>query len=190
MPICSIKILVRLDFPSGAVRLVDGAGPYMDVNGDIWSGAGALVGLDQIEQALNGEAATLGLSLSAPIPELIDLAWQDDAAGDVVGSVVQILIQPCDEYDQPDGAPDVKFTGAIDDISFDDGGQGESYVASVSIAVTNRFTLRNLTNGAVLSDVDQKARSAILNPGAAADEIAERVPLLLDHTIVWPRFTT
>jgi len=193
MAIRSVRILCRLDFPSGTIRLWDGSGPHLDGNGDIWDGAGELIGLDQLELALNGEAVTMSLGLSAPSPQLTDLAWQADAEGDVVGAGVQILIQPCDEVDQPVGDAQVRFTGTIDDIQFDEApaaGDEGGIVSTVTVSVVNRFTLRNLVNGSVLSDVDQKARSKLINPSGTPDRICERVPLLLDKTIVWPRFTT
>jgi hypothetical protein len=64
----------------------------------------------------------------------------------------------------------------------------EGVTASISVECTNRFTLRRLTSGAVLSDADQRARAAVLNPLGTADRFCERVPLMQDKTIVWPRW--
>ena len=190
MAIKSIKVLVRLDFPNDATfRLWDGSGPYLDAAGDLWQGCRLNDGLDQIESAMNGEAATLFLSVSGVDPEGANLAFEDLQAGNVIGGRVQLLLQPLDEWDQPVGDAEVRFTGRIDNKPMDDVAQDESVISTISLEVTNRFDLRKLTSGAVLSDVDQKARAAILNPSAPPDRFAERIPGLADKTIVWPRYS-
>ncbi|MBB2973942.1 hypothetical protein [Mesorhizobium sp. RMAD-H1] len=183
----SLKILCRLDFPSATVRLWSGSGPYLDREGNIWRCCVVSDdALDSIEAGINGEAVTLPLTLSGIDKQIADVAWQETDADDVIGSVMQILIQDCDEYDQPIGNPDVAFTGTMDNVVFDDAVSGDHVLSTITAEITNRFTLRTLTNGAVLSDVDQRARSAILNPNAPADLFCERVPGLNDKTIRWP----
>lgn len=188
MAIRSIRILCQLSFPSKTVRLYDGSGPFMDGDGNVWQGLIVNDGLDVIESALNGEAYTLNLGLSGVPTDIANIAYQEAEDGDVIGSVVRLLIQDCDENDQPVGSPEVRFTGTIDNIVFDDTVQGENPVSTVLIECTNRFALRNLSSGSVLSDVDQKARSAVLNPEADPDRMCERIPLLADKTVQWPRF--
>lgn len=189
MAIKSLRILVRIDFPSQTFRMWDGAGPMLGADGEIWVGARLNEGLDQIESAMNGEAATLMLSLSGVDGDISNLAYEELEAGDVIGSKVQILIQPCDEWDQPNGDPEVKFTGFVDNMPSDDLVNGDQIVSTISLEVRNRFDLRTLTSGAVLSDVDQRARSAVLNPAAPSDRFAERIAGLADQTIAWPKFT-
>ena len=189
MAVSSIRVLVKMTFLSKTVLLWDGAGPYLDANGDIWAGAALTDGLDNIESALNGEAATLVLSLSGVDSQITELAYTDLEAGEVIDAPVQLLIQDCDEFDQPIGAPEVRFTGAIDNMVLDDSVSGDGILASVTVEIRNRFTLRTLTSGAVLSDVDQRARSAILNPGADPDLFAERISGLSDKSIRWPVFS-
>ncbi|SHE68290.1 hypothetical protein SAMN02745157_0703 [Kaistia soli DSM 19436] len=186
MTIKSIRILVRFDFPSETVRLWDGSGPYVDPDGETWRGSLTLTGLDQVELAINGEAVTFAPELAADDPELIDLAYGSMEEGDVIGSTMQLLIQPCDEYHQPVGAPEVRLTATIDNVIFREEASGDAHLASVVAECTNRFNLRNLVSGAVLSDVDQRARAAILNPSGTSDRFCERVPALADHTIAWP----
>lgn len=189
MAIKSIRVLCLMEFPSKTIRLWDGAGPYLDAAGEVWVGAVLNDGLDQIESAMNGEAATLMLSLSGVDQSISDLAYEDLEAGDVIDSKVQILIQPCDEWDQPVGSPEVKFTGYVDNMPSDDAVSGDQIISTIVLEVRNRFDLRSLTSGAVLSDVDQRARSTILNPSADPDMFAERIPGLADKSIVWPRFS-
>lgn len=189
MAIKSIRVLCLMEFPNKTVRLWDGAGPYMDPNGEIWAGSAINDGLDQIETALNGEASTLTLSLSTLDPQVAALAFQDLEEGNVIGGTVRILIQPCDQWDQPVGDAEVRFTGTIDNMPMDDVVSNDQIVSTITLEITNRFDLRSLISGSVLSDVDQKARSRVLNPGAPADRFAERVAGLSDRWIVWPRFS-
>jgi hypothetical protein len=71
-------------------------------------------------------------------------------------------------------------------MPFEEQVQGGAVVASIIAECVNRFNLRNMTSGSVLSDVDQKARAARLNPTGEPDRFCERIPLLADHTIAWP----
>lgn len=189
MAIRSLRVLCLIEFPTRTFRLWDGAGPMIGGDGEVWVGANLNEGLDQIESAMNGEAASLMLAISGVDSTLSDMAFADLEAGAVIGSKVQILIQPCDEWDQPAGEPEVKFTGYVDNMPMDDVVQGDQVSASVALEVRNRFDLRMLTNGAVLSDVDQRARSAVLNPGAPEDRFAERIPGLAEKQVRWPRFS-
>lgn len=187
MTVAALRVLIRLDFPTVPVRLWDGSGPYIDASGDIWGGAGTIANLDAIQAAINGVAVTLTLGLSGVDPVLADLAHADHVAGNVVGSTVQILTQPCDLTMQPVGDPDVEFTGTIDDIIFgdrlgDDGGP----VSDITIEITNRFTLRRLVSGAVLSQSNQIARAKVLNPTASNDVFCDRMATLVDKTLNWP----
>jgi hypothetical protein len=189
MTVASLRILCRLDFPSKTVRLWDGSGPYMDASGDVWQGMVLREGLDVVESALNGEAYTLALGVSGIPTDIANIAYQETDDGDVIGATIQLMIQDCDDLDQPVGDPQVRFTGMIDNILFDESVSGDNPVATVTIECINRFTLRNLSAGSVLSDIDQKARSAKLNPSAAPDRFGERIPLMADKTVVWPRFS-
>lgn len=191
MAIRSLRILLRFDWPDGAVtRFWDGAGPLIDPDGNLWKGAGLITGsLDAIEQAVNGDAASLSLTLSGVSPETGDAAWDYFKGGGFKGATLKILLLGCDARDQPTGAARVVFSGNIDNVTFDETVADGRPVANVTMDVTNRFTLRLATNGASLSDVDQRARSAKLNPDAPPDRFAERVPLMNNKTIVWPRFS-
>lgn len=185
----SIRILVRMDFPSQTMRFWDGAGPYMDSDGEIWRGVVLKDGLDQIESAMNGEAATLALTLDGVDPSISDLAYEDMDAGLVIGSKVQLLLQDCEEWDQPVGAAEVRFTGTIDNMPSDDVVVGDGVVSRITAEISNRFDLRTMTSGAVLSDVDQRARAKILNPSAPLDRFCERIAGLADKAIRWPVYS-
>ena len=185
----SLRVLVKFDWAtSTTTRLWDGSGPWVDGGGNVWLGAGALGNLDEVEQAINGEAASIDLTLSGVGKDESDLVWLSYTNDQIIGSTVTILIQECDETDQPVGDPETRFSGTIDDIAFKDGVMDERMVSTITVSVVNKFTVRRLKSGAVLSDADQKARSAILNPSADPDRFCERVPLLQDKTITWPHW--
>lgn len=189
MAIASIRILCEMEFPSRTIRLWDGSGPYLDADGEVWAGAVLSEGLDTVESAMNAEAAALQLKLSGVDPSTADLAYEELEEGEVIGAVVGLYIQNCDERDQPVGDPEVRFTGAIDNMMIDDIVTDHGPVSQITAEVANRFTLRTMTSGSVLSDTDQKARSAGLNPAADPDRFAERVSGMADRVIWWPRFT-
>ena len=185
----SLRILIEVTWPNAEVtRLWDGSGPVIGADGEIWRGATIGSGLDAIEQALNGEAFTLSMTLSGVRGEAADTAWMEYSDDNIVGAAVRLLIQPCDEHDMPVWEPEVKFSGMIDNVIFDDVASDTGVVTSITAEVTNRFTLRRVVSGRVLSDIDQKARSAVLNPGGNPDLFCAEVPKMQDRTIVWPRF--
>ncbi len=185
----SIRIMIQIDWPSGAVdRLWDGSGPFVDGDGHVWVGCSLPEGLDEIEQVINGEAYVLNLSLMNIGATEADLHWDNIEEGRVIGGVVRIMIQPCAANDQPVGEREVMFTGRVDNVVFEDVKVGDRTVSKITAEVANRFHLRRLKHGGVLSDTDQRARSVSINPLAAPDRFCERTPLLQDKTQNWPRF--
>jgi hypothetical protein len=190
MAMTPLRILARAMLPSGTIRFWDGSGgPFIDVNGDRYR---ACVleqdALAQIEAAINAEAFTLSLVLSGIDVDTSNKVWNDYRAGNIVGSVFQVLLQKCDFREQPIGPLKVRFTGTISNLNFVDQASADGISSKIQIDVANRFTLRSVSNGAVLSDVDQRARARILNPFAADDRMCERIPALKDRTIRWPRW--
>lgn len=190
MAVKALRVLVPVDLPSGTIRMWDGSGgPFVDTDGNIWRACVLTENaLDQIEMAINAEAFTLSLTISGIDAEASNRIWNDYEAGEIIGSRMRILIQELDDFEQPVRSAEVKFTGTIDDIIFDDAASGDHILSMITVEITNRFTLRTLTSGSVLSDVDQKARAKVINPGGALDRFCERIPLLLDKTISWPNW--
>lgn len=188
MAIKSLRILCQVDLPSGPIRMWDGSGgPFVDNAGNIYRSCVLTEdAIDTIEMAINAEAFTLALVISGIDQKTSNSIWADYQAKIIKGSRMRIMLQACDEFEQPVGAPKIAFTGRIDNLIFTDVANNEGIRSSITVEITNRFTMRTLTSGAVLSDIDQKARSAFLNPGAPPDRFCERVPLLRDKTIRWP----
>lgn len=189
-PALALRILCEIAFPSGTACLWDGSGPFIDSDGYVWRGGAVITNIEEIEYALNGEAYTLNIVLSGLKSEVAQLVWEDYEAEEVIGASFKIMTQACDEYDQPIADRETRFTGVIDNLIFHDRVDESlrQVVSDVTAEVTNRFTMRRLLNGAVLSDSDQKARQAVLNPTGTPDRFCERVPQLADKTVVWPRW--
>jgi len=117
-----------------------------------------------------------------------DAVWHDYQAGNIVGSAFRILLQKCDDSEQPTGAPLVRFTGTVSNLNFVDQAGDTGINSTIQVDIANRFTLRSVTNGAVLSDVDQRARAKVINPGLPDDRFCERIPSMKDKTIRWPNW--
>jgi hypothetical protein len=190
MALKSLRVLCQVDLPSGTLRWYDGSGgPFVDSDGHIYRSCILTEdALDQIELAINAEAFTLSLVISGIDSQTSDNIWIDYQAGTIKGSRFRLMIQKCDEYEQPIGAPTIKFTGKIDNLIFGDSASDTEIRSIITVEVTNRFSLRKQSNGGVLSDTNQKARSSFLNPLATLDKFAERVVIYLNKAIRWPRW--
>lgn len=186
----SLRILVDIFLPDTTLRIWDGSGgSFVDDDGNIYRAAQFTEdALQSIEAAINGEAFTLNLSLIGINTATGDAIWQYDEENDVVGSQVVVKIQELDDFEQISGVPEVKFTGTIDNMKVSDQASEDGSQSVVSIEVINAFTLRTLTSGVVLSDVDQKERSKRLNPSGTPDRACERVPEMRSKTVSWPNW--
>ncbi|WP_242217961.1 hypothetical protein [Shinella zoogloeoides] len=190
MTIKSLRILCDVELPDVTIRVWNGGGGvFIDSDGNEYKPAQFTEdALQQIEAAINGEAFMLGLSLVSTTGSAADYVWEYDESMPVQGSPVVVKLQILDEREQPDGEPIVVFSGEIDNIDVADDASEDGITSRVNLEVTNRFTLRNITNGGVLSDVDQRAYSKTLNPSAPDDEFCKRVPLMRDKTVSWPNW--
>lgn len=187
------KLLMRFDWPDGRItRLLNGTGPYMDPDGKLWRGAGLVDGsLDAIDKAINGDAASLPLTLSGVSAETGDAIWNFYQVGNLKGAQFRILFQFCDSNDQPTSKPPlILFWAIVDDVIFDTNTTESDEISdTVTAQLVNRFTLRRNSNGSVMSDADQRIFSKNLNPAGTPDRYAERVVLMQNKTRVFPRYS-
>ncbi len=185
----SVRILVKIVWPDADVtRLWSGNGAFITTDGEVWRGAGLIAGIAELERAVNGESPGMTATMSGVSSETSGKAWTHFKAGNLVDAELSVLLQACDDRDQPQGDPRTVFTGYFDNLIFDDEG-GKDPMSAVSAEIVNKFSLRRTPNYAVLSDADQKARSAITNPGDPPDRFADRMSLNENKTITWPRFS-
>ncbi|WWT40009.1 hypothetical protein [Nostoc phage Nsp-JY10] len=184
----SLRILCDVHLPDVTIRVWDGSGGlFLDAEGNAYRPAQFTEdALQQIEAAINGEAFTLGLSLISISGSTADYIWQYDEGTPLQGVPFVVKLQMLDEREQPDGEAIVVFSGEIDNLDVVDEATPTGVNSRINLEVTNRFTLRTLTSGGVLSDVDQRAYSKTLNPSAPDDQFCKRVPLMRDKTISWP----
>ncbi|MDX1170249.1 hypothetical protein GOL87_25305 [Sinorhizobium medicae] len=191
MALRSLRILCDVELPGeDPIRIWDGSGgTFVDGDGNLYRPAQFTEdALQSIQAAINGEAFTLALSLISITQSAADSIWEYDETTSVQGSPFTVKLQILNEEEQPEGDPIIVFTGEIDNLDVVDEASEEGIMSMVNLEVTNQFTLRTVTSGAVLSDVDQRARSEILNPSAPDDEFCKRVPLMRDQTISWPNW--
>lgn len=190
MALKALRVLCQVDLPSGTIRMWDGSGgPFMDAQGNIYRSCVLTEdALNTIEMAINAEAFTLSLVINGVDERTSNSIWTDYKAGTIKGSRFRIMIQKLGEFDQPVGDFKIMFTGKIDNLVWGDSVNGNQIRSNITIEIVNRFTMRTLTSGAVLSVIDHQARSAILNPGAPPDRYLERVPDLRDKTVRWPNW--
>lgn len=186
----SLRILCDLELPDQTLRIWDGTGGiFIDGDGNRYRPSQFTEeALQSVEAAINGEAFTLPIALINIPTSIADSIWTYDETTPIDGSPFILKLQELDALEQPVGDPEVRFTGTIDNMEVSDQASDDGAVSVVQIDVTNAFTLRVMTNGSVLSDVDQKARSAILNPSADPDRACERIPGLRDKKIKWPNW--
>lgn len=186
----SLRILAEITFPSVTMRLWDGSGGvFVDADGYFYRPVVLMDdALSSIEASINAEAFSLGLVLSGIDEQTAKATWDDFLNGTIIGSKVRIMIQRCDEFDQPVGTPKVRFTGTVADLDFIDQATDRGISSTIKVEIANRFTLRTVTNGGVLSDVDQRQRGRRKNPSLPDDRFCERVPLMRDKTTRWPHF--
>lgn len=189
----NVRILCRVSWRDEAAtvtRLWRGSGPYVDDAGDVWTGSAVLASVGNLATALNGEAATLEIKLSGVRSALADATWLAFTRDEIIDSVFQLLIQPCNTQFRPQGAPEIKFNGVVDNMVFQDQAAAAEVTSTLTMTVANRFTRRRRQSGVVLSNTDQRARAAVLNPTGNPDRICERVPTLVDKTIPWPVYSS
>jgi hypothetical protein len=191
----NIRILFDVHLPDRVLRVYSGTGRgFHDYDGNRYnpSNIGA-ESLKNIEAVVNGTSQTLSFQLTGLPLHIVDEIWQYDDTTTVIGGKFVIKTQLCDDRSQPIAMPKIVFTGKIDNLTAEDAAvesedEGDSVQSVVTVEVVNRFTLRNQTSGSVLSDVDQKERSKLLNPFAALDRFLERITMLLNKTVKWPNW--
>ena len=165
--VISSAYLVWLDFASGARFLSDMAGPFRDINGQIWEGLGQLGSVSDIER--NGTAAdTVTLSLSGVDPGLTAGALH--ASADSKGRYARVFEQFFDVATlQPVEKPICYFLGKMDITRIKADGPN---TRSIIMTLESVFVNKRRPALAFLSDSDQRK----LYPG---DRAFEQVPALV-----------
>ncbi|MCS0497858.1 hypothetical protein NVS89_22465 [Ancylobacter sp. MQZ15Z-1] len=172
-------ILVRFDFPTGAVRLWNGARALRTNDGYLWSGLRVVGDISGLGQSVNGAAAPLDLTVSG-----VDADFAAKVKGDRANwydAVVIVFWQFFDESWQPLDLP-MPFRFAqlktmTASRSWDDSNMRHVY--TVSVRAEGPFINNRRPRHGFYTDADQKARS----PG---DRFFDRVAGIEGRVINWP----
>lgn len=166
--------LVFFDFASGPRRLFEGAGQVRTPDGQVWSGAGALGSIGDIESARGGQAPMTAFTVSGVDAGLISAGMQ--ASQESKGRDVAVLCQHYDDSWQPLDRPYETFGGTMDTLKISATGLSSR---TVTLNAEGIFTARGFAPFSYFSDRDQKR----LHPG---DRGAEFVGSMASKSIQWP----
>lgn len=141
-------MFLRIAWPSAeATRLWLGFGDIgvpanaLDVGAETYSGMGAMVGVPQLQNLLNGVAERVGFTLSGVPAAIAELA--ESEADEIDGALVNVGIAQMDDDWQIDGDVLWLWTGLADVLKItltggDDGSQAYTLELSVGAGATGR----------------------------------------------------
>jgi len=182
------SLFVAFLFKSQPMRVWEGDG-VLDRGGFTWSGMGhrqdglgnPLQSIDGLEQAVNGTAPQLNLTLSGVDAQVVAAARKDAAADEIEGRPLTVWLGFF-RNDQPGLVP---LDGLIPLGSWIM--QKPSFTATgpvlrtITLPCETLFAQRSRAPFGMLTDRDQQRRF----PG---DKALEFVPKMVDRTVTWPRF--
>jgi len=181
-------LFVTFAFKSGTLRVWEGDGP-LDRGGFTWRGMGhrtdgmgnPLQSIDGLEQAINGTAPQLSLTLSGVDATVVQAARKDADADEIEGRDLTVEIGFFDAT-SPNLVPlDGLMQLGIWTM------QKPSFTATgptlrtIMLPCETLFAQRSRAPFGMLTDRDQQRRF----PG---DKALEFVPTMVDRTATWPRF--
>lgn len=105
-------VLVSLDFPTGTVRVHNGAGTY-NFGGNDYLGVGSFGSISALEETGELVDNPIQLTLSAITPEIIDAIKTDD----IYGRDVDVYLGALDDNDQLEGTPTNWISGYMEHAS-------------------------------------------------------------------------
>lgn len=128
------RFFVELDFLSAPVRLWTGLGQF-EWDGKTWTGAGDLLGFDEIEEASDGSATTVTLTVSGIPSNLTGPIYQDqwqgrsayiwfgllDSSGSIVEEPIMLRQGVMDTLNDADDGKSATFSLAIQTEALDQG---------------------------------------------------------------------
>lgn len=162
-------LLVEAEFDSSDLLMWSGIGD-LDWDGKTWTGGGSLLNIDAVEESTEVRAIGTRVSLSGIPSELISLALQEDYQG----RNLTVYLGAFDENDNIVTSPIVIFSGRMDIMTINDGGD----TATIDVTVENRLIDFERTRERRYTSEDQK----IDYPN---DTGLEFVSSIQDVEIVW-----
>jgi hypothetical protein len=183
---CNLYVL--FDFATAPIRVWTGDGP-LTREAELWHGIGRRVdqsgsplqSIEGLQQAMNGTAPLMTLTMSGVDSRVVNAAREDLAAGEIEGHRLTIWIGFM--------VADVMGDVPLDDLvvlgewtmqrpSFV--GQGR-ILRTITLPCETIFAQRSRAPFGMLTDRDQQRRY----PG---DKALEFVPSMVDRAVTWPRF--
>lgn len=169
--------LVLFDFVTTPVRVWTGNG-VLKAAGEQWSGLGGLGAIGALEQAMNGEAPEVTMSLSGLDSSILSIA-RDEFEAEAKDRLVVVYLQFFNQDDDiPLDAPYPVWSGRIQRPTFTIDASG---ARDISISIESLFALRSRPNYAMYTIADQQSRF----PG---DEGFGFVTSLRNKTVTWPDY--
>lgn len=168
-------ILAYFDFLDMPYRVWRGHGDFF-AGLQTWKGIGDFGDVGGLDQAINGTAPQVTLSLSGVTPTVAAAAKKSwtKARGRAVTIYLQFCsVDPFATLDDPCAIAILTMQGIELQAS------GPS-TRTVIVHCENKFSARGVPVHGWLSDLDQQARF----PG---DRGLERIPILQNHVVTWPR---
>lgn len=188
----------RADLASGPARYFCGYGDVptpdeISSEDAVWTSLGAILSLPELQAITNGLAQRLDFVLSGLTPAIQTLATA--AAADVQDRRLDILTTVfCPDW-QPIAPPRPIWRGRMDqvtgdtsDLTIDGSGRATSATSTITLSAVTATALRRRAAGIRWTDAQQRAASAVLNPGASTpDRFCDRVAMLRSRIRIWPR---
>jgi hypothetical protein len=139
-----LALLADMAFASGPLRLWTGIGD-LDWSGTIYTGAGGLVGVSEVEEATELRATTTTLTLAGVSAEMVDMALADSWQG----RAVSVYLALFDETGALIIDPITMRTARMDQLTWTEGGTVsfaltlEDELADISRVQERRYTDRD-----------------------------------------------
>lgn len=171
LPLC-----LRLRFKAGDVRVWTGHGD-IEIDGEVWRGAGVLSDLPELEQLLNGEASRMTLEASGVDQRVMGSAVAE--ADEVEGRDLEIGFVVLDGAGQVIGGLQALDTVVMDRVTVDRQGGTGGALRSVALEASSPLAARSTPGRAYYTDRDQQRR----HPGDLGCERAT-----LEVILKWPTF--
>lgn len=167
-PRLGVALLIEMDFAPEVVRLWSGLGTFTWGN-RVFTGAGTLIGVGEVEEAAEVRAAATALTLSGVPGEVVTHA----IAVDWQGRPCTIWLALLDEGMALVGDPVRVLAGRMDTLTWAEGDD-----AIITISVENRLVDLERPRVRRYTDADQRAEY----PG---DLAFQYVPSLIEREIKW-----
>lgn len=129
--------------------------------GNLYSGAGELVGFPSLNQLINGVAQRVDFTLSGTAVTAEAVSMADGEADDIDGVTVHVGLRRYDENDMGVGPVRWIWEGTADTVSLAaQGGEGAEQSRTIGLGVGTTFTFRKRPRAVLWTRKDQRRRSS------------------------------